>query len=109
MPYILFIASVFISAIAQILLKKSADRIYTHKHKEYLNALVIGGYSLFLLCTLLSVIAYRDLGLKTGAILETLSYLFVLILGKLFLNEKVTLIKIIGNILIISGIIVFSV
>ena len=38
---LIFVAGVFISSVSQILLKKSAEREYPSKIREYLNPLVI--------------------------------------------------------------------
>lgn len=106
---LLFIFSVLLSVFAQIFLKISANRTYKTKLSEYLNKYVISAYLLFFLCTLLSIIAYKGLELKKGPILEALGYAFVLVLGKLILKEKITKSKIIGNLLIVLGIIIFSI
>ena len=47
-----FLVSVFISSVSQILLKKSADKTYDSKIKEYLNPLVIAAYGMFF-CSML--------------------------------------------------------
>ena len=47
---IIFIFGVFISSISQIILKKSAQKKYENKIKEYLNPRVIFAYMIFVLC-----------------------------------------------------------
>ena len=51
----ILLASVFISAVSQVMLKKSALKTYDSPIKEYLNPLVIFAYALFVGTTLLSV------------------------------------------------------
>jgi small multidrug resistance pump len=102
----LFIGSVFISAVSQILLKYAANRSYASKIREYMNAPVIGAYGMFFLSSLLTLFAYRTVPLTLGPILESTGYLFVVVLSLIFLREKMTVRKIAGNCLIIAGVIV---
>ena len=90
------------------MLKKSADKQYDNKLKEYLNPWVIISYGLFFGATLCTVIAYKYVPLSLGPILESAGYFFVTILGVLFLKEKVGRKKAIGLLLILTGIIVFN-
>lgn len=105
---LILIGSVFISSIAQILLKVSANKNYSSKIKEYLNFNVIIGYGIFFLSTILTVMAYKGVYLKSGPIIESTGYIFVLILGRLLLKEKISRNKIFGIITIIMGIVIFS-
>lgn len=105
--FLLMFTSVFVASIAQVLLKKSANKKHDSIIKEYLNPYVIIGYGLIFSCTLLSVLAYKGLPLKYGSIIESLGYVLIMIFGKLFFNEKITINKLIGNILIVIGVIVF--
>lgn len=105
---IIMICSVFVASVSQILLKKSAAKEHAGFIKEYLNKFVIIGYLMLLASMFITIIAYRELPLKYGAVIESLGYVFVMILSSVFLGEKITKRKIIGNILIIVGIIVFS-
>ncbi|MCF0107149.1 MAG: EamA family transporter [Holdemanella sp.] len=97
-----------ISAVSQILLKKSSSIPKESKIKEYLNPYVICGYGMVFLCMILMVIAYKGLPFKYGAVLESLVYFYVMILGKVFLKEKLTAKRIIGNAFIVVGVAVFS-
>lgn len=106
MYIIIFLASVFISSIAQVVLKKSADKTYGSKIKEYLNPLVIGAYIVFFGSSLLTTIAYKGVPLSLGPILESSGYIYITVLGIFFLREKVSAKKFIGNILIILGILI---
>lgn len=44
---LLFLLSVLVSSVSQVLLKKSAGKIYGSKFREYLNLPVMTAYSLF--------------------------------------------------------------
>lgn len=105
---IIFIASVLISSISQIMLKTSANKVYESKIKEYLNPTVIIAYALFFLSTIITVFAYKYVELSSGPILESFGYIFVAVLGYIFLKEKLSKKKIIGMVLILFGIFVFS-
>ncbi len=103
-----FIGSVFISSVSQILLKKSANRNYDSVLKEYLNPLVIIAYAMFFCSMLLTMYCYRYVDVSAGPILESAGYVFVAVLGFLFLREKFTKKKIIGMLVLLCGIAVFS-
>ena len=57
--------------------------------------------------TILTIIAFKGLDYKNGPIIESLGYVFILFLGRWFLQEKITAKKVIGNVLILLGIAVF--
>ena len=105
----IFIAGVFISSVAQIILKKSAEMEYPSKIREYLNVRVIVGYLIFFGATLCAVYAYKVVPLSYGPILESSGYIFVAVLSWIFIKEKISLQKGIGIAIIIAGIILYSV
>ncbi len=104
----LYILSVLIAACSQILLKTAADRTYPSKVREYLNVPVITGYGLMGLSLLMTMIAYRGVPLSFGPVLEALGYVFVAVLGWLFLKERLTARKAAGMALIIAGILLIQ-
>ena len=103
---IIFLVSVFISACSQIVLKKSANKKYSNRIKEILNPMVIFAYGSFFIASLLTMFAYKGVALSMGPILEATSYLYIVVLSNLFLKERITKRKIVGNILIVSGILI---
>lgn len=105
--YWFMIASVVVASFSQILLKVSAKKQYDSVIKEYLNPWVIIGYGMMVLSTILTVLAFRGIEYKNGPIIESLGYILVLILCFLFFQEKITWKKILGNALILVGVIVF--
>ncbi len=104
----MFLVSVFISSVSQILLKKSADKTYDSKLKEYLNPLVIVAYGMFFCSMLITMYCYRFVDVSAGPILESAGYVFVAILGYIFLKEKFTKKKIIGMVVLLCGIALFA-
>ena len=95
-----FICSVFIASVSQILLKKGSQQ-----KNIYINKFTFIGYALLVVSTLLTAFAYKKLELSTGMVLESLSYFFVPILSLIFLREKITTRKKIGALVIVLGII----
>ena len=106
---IIFLVSVFISSVSQIILKKSANIEYKNKIQEYLNLKVIAAYTLFFLSSLMTVLAYKGVPLSKGPILEASGYVWVAILGKLVLGEKLKKRKVVGIAIILIGIIVANI
>lgn len=105
--YISSILSVLIASFSQMLLKKSANIRYNNHIEEYLNPYVIFGYILMFLCTFLTIYAFRGIDYKIVAIIESLGYVFVLYMSKIYFKEEITKNKLIGNFLIIIGIFIF--
>ena len=105
---LIYLSGVFISAIAQIMLKKSAGKEYESKIREYLNPYVIIAYAIFFGATFCTIYAYKGVPLSFGPILAASEYVFVAVLSKLFLKENINLKKFIGLSVIIAGIIIYS-
>ena len=105
---IIFLFSVLISSVAQIILKKSAGKKYDSVIKEYLNIRVIGAYSIFFMSTLLTMYAYKGVPLTLGTLLEAAGYIYIPVLSFLILKEKITPRMVIGSLFIICGIIVYN-
>jgi drug/metabolite transporter (DMT)-like permease len=104
---LLLVCSVVIASFSQILLKTSARKAHPTLLQEYLNPYVIIGYGMMVVSTLTTILAYRGLDYKNGPIIESLGYLFIMILSWIFFKEKVTRRKLLGNLLILAGICVF--
>ncbi|MCR4923923.1 MAG: multidrug ABC transporter [Lachnospiraceae bacterium] len=97
-----------ISAIAQVMLKKAALKEYPSKIMEYLNPLVIIAYIIFFGSTFLSIYAYKVVPLSMGPILEATGYIYVTAFGVFIFNEKINLKKIVALIIILAGIVIYS-
>lgn len=104
---LLLILAVLVSSISQIILKKSASKTYDSVLKEYLNVYVITGYVLMVISTVLVVLGLKGVPYKNEPIIESLGYLFVMILSNRLLGEKITKKKVLGNVLILVGIAVY--
>ncbi|MCI8994106.1 MAG: multidrug ABC transporter [Lachnospiraceae bacterium] len=104
---ILLLLSVLVAAFSQILLKKSARITYDNVIREYVNPYVIVGYAMMVGSTLLTVAAYTGLDYKNGPVIEALGFPLVMVLGRVYFGEKLTPKKLLGNALILVGILVF--
>lgn len=105
---LIYLFGVFISAISQVLLKKSALKKYKRPIDEYLNPLVIFAYTIFILATILTVVSYKVVPLSLGPILEATSYIYITFFGVTIFNEKMSKKRIAALVLILFGIIVYS-
>ena len=105
--YVIFSAGVFISSLTQILLKKSAVRTYPEPSRRYLNPGVLSAYFILFGVTLLTAFAYRGIPLKAGPVLQSSGYIFIALLSRFFLGEKLSSVQWKGIFLIIVGIFVF--
>ncbi len=103
----LYVFSVTIASLSQLLLKKSATKKYDSFLREYLNPYVIAGYGLLFLSMFLTVLAFRGMDYKNGPVIESLGYVLVLLLSRIFFGERLTKKKIAGTICILIGIMIF--
>lgn len=103
------LVGVFISAVSQVLLKKATLKEYENTLQEYLNPYVIVAYSIFILSTLLSIVAYRGIPLSMGPILEATSYFYITYFGVKIFSEKMNWKKIMALGFINLGILIYAV
>lgn len=104
----ILLLSVFVASVSQILLKLSANKTYANRLREYLNPLVVAGYGLLFISTLLTMVALKKVPLSWSPVIESASYLFVSVLGYFVLRERFTKRKLLGLLVILIGILVFS-
>lgn len=105
---LILLVGVFIGSISQVLLKMSAIKKYDNSLQEYLNPMVIIAYAMFVGTTFLSVLSYRGIPLSMGPMLESTSYIYVTYFGAKIFGERINRRKIIAIILILAGIMIFS-
>ena len=106
--YVLMLASATITAFSQIILKKSANK----KHKgiifEYINPYVLFSYVCYFGVLVLNVFIYTNVDYRFGVVINSMASVFVMLFSKLMLKETITRRRIWGNVLIILGIVIFS-
>lgn len=72
------------------------------------NAYAVFGYMLLFGITLMNFFAFsKGVEYKNGPVIETLAFILVMILSRLFFQEKITKRKAVGNLLILLGVIIF--
>ena len=109
-PWVLMFAlSSFIAALSQMLLKKSAMEHHENVTFEYLNIKVIAGYGMMFLGMFCCIFGYsKSVTLQAGSVMESIGNLWVMILSFLCFREPLTRNKILGNLMIIAGIVIFN-
>ena len=108
-PYVIvYLSSVLVAAISQVMLKKEAMKPHANVLQEYLNPLVIIAYAFFFGTTVLSILAYKGIPLNLGPILETTSYFYITIFGVVIFKEKLTKQKVLALVLIVAGIALYT-
>lgn len=105
---LIMLAGTFFSAVSQVLLKQSANQTYDNPLREYLNWRVILAYGIFFGVLLLNTWCYTRVDMRFGPVIDTAAYVFVLIFSKLILKEQITKGKLAGNLLIIAGILIYT-
>ncbi|MCL1987472.1 MAG: DMT family transporter [Firmicutes bacterium] len=105
---LLMVTGSFIASCSQMLLKHATKKSYKNFIQEYLNRWVVGAYGLFGIATLLSMYTLRYIPLSLAPMLEATGYIFVAVLGWIILKERLNKRQILGMLLIVAGIFVFS-
>ena len=105
---LIMLSGTFFSAVSQILLKQSANIKYENRIREYLNFRVILSYTIYMLILLLNTWCYTKVDMRYGPVIDTAAYVLVLLLSHFILKEKITKGKIMGNLIIIAGILIYT-
>lgn len=94
---------------SQMLLKVGANQSCEKRFTAaYLNPYTFTAYSLYLLATLFTVYALKDIPLKIFYTATSLKFVLILLLSKLILCERIDKKKVIAVGLIVSGVVVFN-
>ena len=99
--------SIILTSISQIFLK-----IGSYNKKKWilslLNLKTIFGYFLFGIVTILNVFAMQKIELKTMTAWIAITYILVSVLSHFILKDRLDKNKILGSMLIVVGIVIFS-
>lgn len=114
MIYIYYMLAVLVSvlaSLAQVNFKMGSLNINVKKPIAYnlKNKHLIIGIILFLLSPAISIFIMRVIDFSVFYTFTALNYFFIMLFSYKILNEKIGKLKIIGNSLIILGIIVFNI
>lgn len=104
---VLFIATVF-SAGSQVLLKQSARMEHKSWIYEYLNWRVILAYGISFAVLFSTTFAYTKVDMRFGPVIDTLTYVFVMVFSYFLLKEQFTKGQLIGNLIIIAGVLIYT-
>ncbi len=101
------IVSALITALSQIILKKSANKTYKSMIFEYVNPYVLFSYTCYVGVLVLNVFIYTKADYRFGVVINSMSTVFVMLLSHFILNETLTQKRVAGNIIIVCGILIF--
>lgn len=108
-PYMLILfATTFFTAISQVLMKQSAQQDHKNWIREYLNWRVILAYSIAVGVLLVNTYAYTEVEIKYASIIDAFSYVNVMLFSYILLKEKFTGKQLLGNLIIIAGILIYT-
>lgn len=101
------ILSIILTSVSQIILKMGSE---TNKKWIYslLSYKIFLGYFLLFIVTILNVLVMQKIQLKTMTAWISLTYIIVNILSYFFFKENINKDKILGSVIIVSGIIIYS-
>ncbi|HOW14885.1 EamA family transporter [Methanosarcina sp.] len=107
---ILYLVSVIVfTGSSQVLLKMGANRANKKKFiVAYANPYTFTAYSLYMLTTILTVYALKNIPLNLFYASTSLKFVLILILSRLMLREKINSRKVFAVLLIVAGVIVFN-
>ena len=108
-PYMLILfATTFFTAFSQVLMKQSAQIKHKSWIYEYLNWRVILAYGIAFTVLMVNTYAYTEVDIKYASIIDSFSYVNVMLFSYLLLKEKFTKMQLIGNMIIIAGILIYT-
>lgn len=106
----LAIVTQFLVALAQVILKVGARQIDFKKPlaHNFKNKYLLISILLFILVPVLSIITMRVVDFSDFYSFTALSYFFIMIFSWKILKEDIDRLRIIGNLLVIAGIVIFN-
>ena len=105
--YLGVLGTAFASAVSQILLNISAGKPHKSWIFEYLNPWGITSYLILFGTLAVNIYLLRFMDLKAQNALASATYIFVMLLSRVIFGEKLTKKKVLGNLCIIAGILLF--
>jgi multidrug transporter EmrE-like cation transporter len=105
---LILFATTFFTAISQVLMKQSAQMEHKSWIYEYLNWRVILAYGIAFTVLMVNTYAYTEVDIKYASIIDSFSYVNVMVFSYLLLKEHFTKQQLIGNLVIIAGILIYT-
>jgi len=114
--FIIIFSSVFLSAVAQLSFKygvsntlvKADSHLIVNALSLLLSPFVLLGLSLYGVGTVLWLFALKQLDLSLAYPFVGMSFIFVLLFSSFFLQEAITLNRVLGTLVIIGGLVILS-
>ncbi|MDD5309565.1 MAG: hypothetical protein PHU25_19785 [Deltaproteobacteria bacterium] len=107
--YALGFLGVILTAIGQTLLKIGSTRgKNVSLLRSFLNAFTISAYVLLLVVTLINLRVFAVLPLKAAVVLVPFQFIFVGAFAFFLLKERVTRSQILGSLIVVAGVAIFS-
>ena len=107
---LVLLLNALVSSFSQVLLKKSAIKNNGDMISQYINPYVIISYILFLVVLFVNIFAMRFINMSVVSVFsEAVSIVFTLFMCHVFLNERLSTIKLLSMVLIIIGVILIVV
>ena len=100
--------SAAITAFSQVILKISANKKHNGLIFEYINPYVLFSYMCYFGVLVLNVLIYTKIDYRFGVVINSMSSVLVMILSRVLLHEVITKRRICGNVLVVIGILVFT-
>ncbi|MBU0618617.1 hypothetical protein KKD62_00100 [Patescibacteria group bacterium] len=110
MKYLLLFSAIALLSLGQILLKKGVSVSPPEPQlvsllKTLLNPYVFSGYVFYALSSILALFVLKKFPLSIAFPSMSITYIIILIVSAVFFQEKITLFKLIGITLIMSGVV----
>jgi len=106
---VFLVSMIIFTGFSQVLLKVGANKANMKKcNISYVNPYTLIAFSLYVLTTLLTVYALKDIPLNLFYASTSLKFVLILILSKLVLREKIDSSKAFAVLLILVGVMVFN-
>lgn len=104
----IYTVSGFIAAVSQLILKLAASKPNGKTGiMQYMDIRIIASYGMLFATIFLNMIAMRYMPYKYAPVLSSLSYVFVLLLGRFVLHETIGKKKMVGIVMIFFGMMVY--
>lgn len=103
----LFALCILAGSCGQVFLKKAANKGYEGL-KVFVNRYTVVGYFIMFFVTISISFLYGFLGISEGALIESLTYIFVPTLSFIFFKEKLKKKTFVGIAFILAGVTVFA-
>ena len=108
-PYMLILfVTTFFTAFSQVLMKQSAQQKHESLIREYLNWRVILAYGIAFSVLMVNTYAYTEVEIKYASIIDAFSYVNVMIFSYILLKENFTKKQLLGNLVIVAGILIYT-